>query len=81
MQVTENYWIRQVGWMSTGGVILFVSSTYVSDGAFIGWLIVPTMVVLLIGGLKLIPVLQRPLEKLGMISLESYLTNTSINKL
>ena len=58
-----------------------MSSTYVFNGAFLGWMIVPTMVVLLIGGLKQIPVLLSPLEKLGMISLESYLTNISINKL
>lgn len=39
------------------------------------------MIALLIGGLKLIPVLQSPFDKLGMVSLESYLTNISINKL
>lgn len=64
-----------------GWVILFVSSIYVFDEVFLGWLIVPLMIALLIGGLKLIPVLQSLLDKLGMISLESYLTNISINKL
>lgn len=64
-----------------GGVILFVLGSYVFDGAFFGWLLVPTMVTLLIGGLKLIPVIQDPFNRLGLISLESYLTNISINKL
>jgi len=64
-----------------GGVILFCLCHVINKSIFVGWLLVPLEILILIKMINLYPSIYCKLKKIGNISLESYLLNISFNHL
>ena len=64
-----------------GGIILFCLCHVINKSIFVGWLLVPLEILILIKMINLNPSIYCKLKKIGNISLESYLLNISFNHL
>lgn len=64
-----------------GGIFLFCLCHVINKSIFVGWLLVPLEIFILVKVINLIPSIYCILKKIGGISLESYLLNISFNHL